>query len=316
MLPVAARERRGQWWRLALGTMVLAPFTPGSLNLVALTLSALLFAAGKGARRTREHAIAAVAAGVGLATVVWSSSTTDPLATALGAYSLLAAVAFTGGALLAPAGVLRQAFRAACWAVLGVGVLGLIVRGTGFWTELHWSAVRDTSDALRAMVPLQPEAYSLFEPLVRLVSQAYPGLVILQTFAGVALAWQWHVRIAQEPLGPPLGPFRGFRFADQWVWGLVTALLVWAVPKLALLKGAAVSVGVVLGTLYLLRGAAILVTLAGAAGVSTWALVVGAIAACVLVLPLLVLVPSLWTLGVFDTWLAFRQRRFGRPTVQ
>src|SRR5512142_3062070 len=53
MLPVAARERRGQWWRLALGTMVLAPFTPGSLNLVALTLAALLFAAGKGARRTR-----------------------------------------------------------------------------------------------------------------------------------------------------------------------------------------------------------------------------------------------------------------------
>ena len=56
--------------------------------------------------------------------------------------------------------------------------------------------------------------------------------------------------------------------------------------------------------------------LAGAAGLPTWTLVAGAVVACVLLLPLLVLVPSLWTLGVFDTWLAFRQRRFGRPTVQ
>jgi len=93
-------------------------------------------------------------------------------------------------------------------------------------------------------------------------------------------------------------------------------LLVWAVPKLALLKGAALNLGLVLGTLYLLRGAAILVALAGAAGLPTWTLVAGAVVACVLLLPLLVLVPSLWTLGVFDTWLAFRQRRFGRPTVQ
>ena len=316
MLPVAAREMGGRWWRLALGTMVLLPLTPGSLDLAALTLAALLLASGSGAHRTRELAIAAVAAGIGLSTVAWISSTADPLATALGVFSLLAAVAFTGGALLAPAGALRQAFRAVCWAVAGVGLLGLAVRGSTFWTELHWSAVRDASGALRTLVPLQPGAYPMFEPLVRLVSQARPGLVILQTFAGLSLAWQWHVRIADVPLGPPLGPFRGFRFGDQWVWGLVAALAVWALPKLALLKGAAVSVGIVLGTLYLLRGAAILVTLAGAAGLPMWALAVGAVVASVLVLPLVVLVPSLWTLGVFDTWLAFRQRRFGRPTVQ
>lgn len=316
MAPGAANGTRGQWWRLVLGTIVLLPFAPGSLDLVAPTLAALLVASAVGSRRTRELAIAAVLAGLSLAAIVWSSSKADPLARALCTYSLLAAAAFAGGALLAPAGVLRQAFRAVCWAIAGVGLLGLIVRGAAFWTELHWSALRQTSSAFRTIVPLRPDAYPLLEPLVRFMSDAFPAFVILQTFAGLALAWQWHVRLAQVPLGPSLGAFRDFRFGDQWVWGLVTALLVWAVPKLVLLKGAALNVGLVLGALYLLRGAAILVALAGAAGLPTWTLVAGAVVACVLLLPLLVLVPSLWTLGVFDTWLAFRQRRFGRPTVQ
>ena len=316
MLPVAARTTQSQWWRLVLGTVVLLPFTPGSLDLVALTLAALLVASGAGTHRAREQTIAAVLAGIGLAAVVWFSSGTDPLVKVVRTYSLLAAVAFAGGALLAPASVLRQAFRAVCWAILGVGLLGFLVRGTGFLTELEWSALRQTSSAFRTIVPLRPDAYPLLEPLVRFMTDAFPAFVILQTFAGLALAWQWHVRLAQVPLGPPLGAFRDFRFGDQWVWGLVTALLVWTVPKLVLLKGAALNVGLILGALYLLRGAAILVALAGAAGLPTWTLVAGAVVACVLLLPLLVLVPSLWTLGVFDTWLAFRQRRLGRPTVQ
>lgn len=315
MLPVAPTRTRGQWWRLVLGTIVLLPFAPGSLDLVAPTLAALLVASAAGSRRSRDLAIAAVLAGLGLAAIIWFSSKADPLARALSTYSLLAAVAFAGGALLAPAGVLRQAFRAVCWAVVGVGLLGLLVRGAGFWTELHWSALRQTSSAFRTIVPLRPDAYPLLEPLVRFLSDAFPAFVILQTFAGLALAWQWHVRLAQVPLGPPLGAFRDFRFGDQWVWGLVTALLVWAVPKLVLLKGAALNVGLILGALYMLRGAAILVALAGAAGLPTWTLAAGAVVACVLLLPLLVLVPSLWTLGVFDTWLAFRQRRYSRsPT--
>lgn len=295
-----------------LGTITLLAFAPGILGLFTLTLAALLVAGGP--HRPRERVIAVVIGSVGLLAVAWPSG--DPLAAALGTYSLLAAVAFTGGALLAPAGVLRQAGRATAWGVVGVGLLGLVFRGTAFWSEVHWSALRQTSNALRDLVPLRPDAYTLFEPLVRFMTQAYPGLVILQTLGALALAWQWHTRLALVPLGPPLGAFRDFRFGDQWVWGLVLALLVWAVPKLALLKGAALNVGLVLGTLYLLRGAAIIVSIAGISGVPLWTLVAGAIVASVLLVPLLLVVPGLWTLGVFDTWLAFRQRRFGRPTVQ
>jgi hypothetical protein len=303
---------RGRWWRLVLGTAAFALFAPAAISLVALPLAALLVAAGL--ERPRERVAAVLVGGAGL--LLLAGVATDPFDAALGAYALIVAAAFAGGALLTPGGVLRLAGRAMLWGVAGTGLLGLALRGPGFWGELHWSVVRQASSAARFAVQLRPDAYPVFEPIVRFFGEAFPGLVALQTLAGLGLAWQWHLRFAARPLGPPLTPFRQFRFADQWVWGLVVAALVWVIPKLALLKGAALNVGLVLGVLYFLRGIAIVVALAGAAGLPGWTLVAGAVVSSVLVVPLLLLVPGLWTLGVFDTWLAFRQRRAGRPTVR
>lgn len=303
---------RGRWWRLVVGTAAFALLAPAALSLVALPLAALLVAAGL--ERLRERATAVLVGGAGF--LLLAGVATDPLDAALGAYTLIVAAAFAGGALLAPGGVLRQAVRATLWGIAGTGALGLGLRGSAFWGELHWSAVRQASSAVRFAVQLRPDAYPVFEPMVRFFGEAFPGLVALQTLAALALAWQWHARLAPRPLGPPLAAFRQFRFADQWVWGLVVAALVWVVPKLAVLKGAALNVGLVLGVLYFLRGTAIIVALAGAAGLPGWTLVAGAVVSSVLVVPLLLLVPGLWALGVFDTWLAFRQRRTDRPTVR
>jgi hypothetical protein len=82
------------------------------------------------------------------------------------------------------------------------------------------------------------------------------------------------------------------------------------------LKGIALNLGLVLSVLYCLRGAAIVVALATGAGVPVWALTVATVIAVGLVIPLLLLIPGLWTLGVFDTWLAFRQRGVGQSTVR
>lgn len=303
---------RTRWWRLIAASAALTLFAPTALALVALSLAALLMAAGLDG--TRQRMVGALAGGVG--SLLLLGVATDPLGAALGAYTLIVAAAFAGGALLAPTGVLRQAARAMAWGVLGTGLLGLALRGPAFWGELHWSVVRQISSTVRVAVQLRPETYAVFEPLVRFLDEAFPGIVALQTLAALGLAWQWHIRLAPRPLGPALAPFRQFRFADQWVWGLVAAALVWIVPRLAVLKGAALSLGIVLGVLYFLRGTAIVVALAGAAGLPGWTLVAGAAVAVVLVVPLLLLVPGLWTLGVFDTWLAFRQRRAERPTVR
>ena len=44
-------------------------------------------------------------------------------------------------------------------------------------------------------------------------------------------------------------------------------------------------------------------------------LIVGLLAAAVLAVPLLVVVPGLATLGMTDTWLEFRRRLAGRPNA-
>jgi len=302
---------RGRIWLLGGATVCFALFAYNMFGLAALALAALLLAAGKGAR---ELTLAGVAAAAGLAFVVLKA--VDPFDAAVGAYSAVVAAAFAGGALLAPVPVWRQAVRATGWGAAATGALGLVLRGTGFWSELQWSVMHQASTVVRDVIERWPNSFPIYDPMVQFFGNAFPALVMLQTLAALALAWQWHQRLAANPLGPPLAPFRQFRFGDHWVWGLVVTLLVWAVPKLAALKGVALNLGLVLSVLYCLRGAAIVAALAGGVGVPVWTLLVVTVIAVALVLPLLLLIPGLWTLGVFDTWLAFRQRRAGQSPVR
>jgi len=140
------------------------------------------------------------------------------------------------------------------------------------------------------------------------VSDTVPATLALQTLAGLTLAWQWHRRVARNPLGPSPAPFREFRFGDHWVWAIIVALLGWITPVVAGLKLAALNLLVVLGGLYLVRGIAIVVACAAAFGIAPAALVIGAVVAAALALPLLLLLPGLATLGITDTWLEFRRR--------
>lgn len=280
-------------------------------GLLPLSLAALLWAAGP--TRWWERSLIALLLFLGLAFVV--PATLMPFDAAIGAYAVFAAAAFAGGSLVAPGGVLRQALRAALWAVTATGALGLLLRGHVFWTEFHWSTVREMTTIVSTMVERQPVLAAYATGFVQFLADAFPAFLLLSTLAALLLAWQWHVRISRQPLGLPLGPFQEFRFGDHWVWGLVLALVIWAVPKLTALKWVAVNIALVLGALYVVRGTAVVVAVAAAVGLPTWLLTVGAAVAGALILPIFVLVPGLWTLGVFDTWLAFRQRRYSRsPT--
>ena len=74
------------------------------------------------------------------------------------------------------------------------------------------------------------------------------------------------------------------------------------------MKVTALNLLVMLGALYLLRGAAIVLAFSGALGITPAALAIGAAVSTLLIVPLLLLVPALTTLGVTDTWLEFRRR--------
>jgi len=293
----------GGWWRLALGLAAYAVLAPGAVGLVGLPLAGLLLAAGPA--RPLEWAVAALAAAVGAATLAApAGSGLDAL---VSAYVVLASAAFVCIAVLGPAGAFRMAARAMWWGGVVTVVLAGIIWGGVPWRELGWQATRGVRAALLHQLGGGPFDARVVDGVVAAVSSTVPALLALETLAGFALAWQVHARLARRPLGAPLSPFREFRFGDLWVWAVVASVTVWLVPALAGLRPTALNVAVVLGVLYVVRGAAVVAALALAAGVSAGTLALAAVLA-------MLLAPLLSMVGITDTWLEFRRRLASRPT--
>jgi hypothetical protein len=288
-------------WRLVLGVVAFVAWAPASL--LGLPCAALLLAAPGAAPRIRGLGGLLGGASLGLLVVAWHGR----LAAVISTYALLTTAAFVIGALLAPAGFLRQALRAMSAAAAATALLVWAIWGAGAWEALAWEATRQAAEAMRNLAS-SPEASAWYDPIVRFVSATTPGMLVLQTLAGLALAWQLHTRLATAPLGPPLAPFREFRLGDGWVWALVAWLGLLVAPVSSALKVAGENVGFVVGTLYVLRGAAVVVAFAQAIGISAAALTIAASVAAALALPLLFLLPGLCTLGITDTWYEYRRR--------
>ena len=79
-------------------------------------------------------------------------------------------------------------------------------------------------------------------------------------------------------------------------------------PVSSVLHVAGTNVGLVAGTLFVLRGAAIVATFAEAFGISALVLIIAATTAAALAVPLLFVLPGLCTLGITDTWYQYRRR--------
>jgi len=302
---------RSVWW-LAGGTILVVLFAPTSLPLAGLAFAGLQAVGGFRSGLARLTALLIGVASLG-ALVVPQDSAVNTL---VAVFQLLAAVAFVGGAWSEPGPFFRRATFALTWSAAAALALSFVAGRGMSWGLLAWETRRQVSFAERSIVEaMKPETmatlYAMYEPMVRVLSTARPGLEVLGALAALAAAWQWHVRTAREPLGPPLAPFRQFRIADGAVWGVVLATTVWIISaKVPGLRIAALNAGLVLGALYILRGAAVLgaaaVTLAIPAWVQATAIVSGLLFAAVTA-------PGLAILGVSDTWLEFRRRLESRP---
>jgi hypothetical protein len=274
-------------------------------SLVGLPCAVLLILAPGGSEdgthdrgSTWRQPIAAMIGAVSLALLVVSGGSGSRLAAAQSAYIVLATAAFVSFVLLEPAPILRQAFRAIVTAGLASAVLIQAIWGSEAWGALGWEATRQASITMRTMV--------------RFVSLTWPGMLALQTLAGLALAWQLYRRVAApastESASPPPARFRDFYMGDGWVWGIVAWLGVLILPVSSFVQVAGTNLGLVASTLYVLRGAAIVVTFAEAFGISALTLVIVAAVAAALAVPLVFVLPGLCTLGVTDTWYQYRRR--------
>ena len=289
-------------------------------SLIGLPCAALLLVnSGSGDRPGWSQPLAGLLGAMSLALLVLSGGT-GRLAAVTSAYIVLVSAAFVSVVLLRPAPLLRQALRSMVAAGLVMVVLIQVVWGSEAWGALAWEATRQASIAMRSLVELAPanaaaQVFAIYEPMVRFVSLTWPGMLALQTLAGLALAWHLAARAASPAANAPVARFKDFYMGDMWVWGIVAWLGVLILPVSGTLQVAGTNLGLVASTLYVVRGAAIVATFAEAFGISALALVIASAAAAALAVPLLFVLPGLCTLGITDTWYQYRRRlAAARPT--
>jgi len=131
----------------------------------------------------------------------------------------------------------------------------------------------------------------------------FPALIAIASLSGLAVAWWAYRRLAVQDR-EALNPLADFRFSDGLVWVLIVGLLLVLLPVGGMAVRAGSNLLAFMGTLYALRGVAVLLVLAGMPGPFGLAL---AIVIGVLLYPMVM--AATFIIGLTDTWLDIRRRR-------
>jgi hypothetical protein len=296
------------WWRLGLALLAFVLWAHPSL--VGLPFAALLLLLPSAQRPRWAQPLAGLIGAMSASLLVLTAQQGARLAAVTSAYVVIVTAAFVGLILMKPGAppILQQTLRALLIGMLATGALIQLFWGSEAWGALAWEATREAGVTMRSIVEVAPDTFMIYEPMVRFVSLTWPGMLALQTLAGLALAWHLYRRVAFAGAVVTATSFKDFRMGDGWVWGIVAWLGVLILPVSSALHVAGTNLGLIASVLYMLRGAAIVVTFAEAFGVSVVALVIIAGLAAALAVPLLFVLPGLCTLGITDTWYQYRRR--------
>jgi len=296
-------RRAGKWWRSALALVAVALWAP--LAYVVFPLAGLLWLAHP--RDPPRVGLAAALTGMAL---WWLVVPGDPVAQMRRAALVSFTLTLLTAAWWKPG---RYLPRAALGLVAASLITVVLVAALGpSWSELTWLVARETSVAWRRAATLlaqdSPAVLAIGDGVASAAAATLPATLVLQSLAGGALAWHFASRL--EPHGPARGlePFRDFRFSDHLIWGVVLALLTVILPVATWIETTGLNLGVVAGVLYVVRGLAIAAVALEVGGVSVGVILALAVLAVLLALPLLIIVPGLWVIGISDTWLDFRRR--------
>jgi Predicted membrane protein (DUF2232) len=193
---------------------------------------------------------------------------------------------------------------------LAAMITGLVLLIGAAAVGLEWSAVYlglrtqflDAVNVVHALAPLPATQLRDLQTGAEWMARIYPGIAILGALAAGVLATAVVTRVANHPAVPSPGRFVDFRFNDHLVWGAVATLAVALLPLPTQGDMAIANVLVVWAGLYIARGTAVFLTIAG-----RWppllrvALVLGAV----------VLLPyalgAALVMGLADTWFDFRR---------
>ncbi|MEO8636286.1 MAG: hypothetical protein ABI587_13520 [Gemmatimonadales bacterium] len=173
--------------------------------------------------------------------------------------------------------------------------------------RMGWEQCRQLLIQIRALAPekaagLQVAVEAMADGVGWMV-ELYPALLVLSALPGLAIAWSWYHRLAAHPTGAPAGRFAEFRFSDQFVWGVVLALVGIVAPVPDQLQPVLGNIALVAGGLYAARGAAIVW-----GGIEEFPLLVLIVIGVGIIFILPVALGGLFSLGLADTWVDFRRR--------
>lgn len=297
----------GAGWPAALGLTVAVIFLSvfGALPLVVLPLSILLLALPTEARGKQ----AALGVLLGVAVVALPAG---PLVDVSRGWALVIGGGFLLSTILRPGwGVFPRALASVAAAVCLAGVALLAMGGFAALDatvrEHFASASSMALESFGSRVQdgeMAAQWRSAMEQVARVQWLLFPGVLVLESLAALALAAWWAGRIrAADPL-LAVRPLREFRFDDQLVWALIVGLVLVVAPFGAMASRAGANVLFVMLALYALRGAAVFVFLSrGAVSVLT---VLFAVLVTIFLYPLVLTAAVLVGLG--DTWLDVRGR--------
>jgi hypothetical protein len=218
-----------------------------------------------------------------------------------------------GTYLLTAAARPNWSFSARALSSLGLAVAGLslvFLVSPGAWRDLDASMAARAGQAASAAMELlgggaEESVRALVSRVAGLQAALFPALLVVSSLGALGVAATVRGRLAGD-VGRRVGGLRGFSFNDHlvWLWLLGLALIVAPMGEVAERVGG--NAVFFMGTLYVVRGVAVLLTLAG--GISALTGVVGAVLA-VLIYPILALfLGTALLVGLSDTWLNVRGR--------
>jgi hypothetical protein len=133
--------------------------------------------------------------------------------------------------------------------------------------------------------------------------QIYPALLALASLPALAIGWYVLGRLSGRPEMP--APVREFRFSDHLVWLFAAGLALFVLAPAGLAERLGANAAVFMAALFVVRGGAVIGWLLAAAGATTWAWMLLALAA-LLLYP--VVLGTAFVFGIGDTWLDVRER--------
>lgn len=288
---------------LALAVAAFSPVDPLVLVFVPLAVQILAF------RWDSRGGLVLAAAALAVAFAGLARTPADPLWYVERAWSLLLGGSFVVATILWPRrGVVARGLAATAAAFALVALAGLVHHS--LLADLDWRIGHDLTDKADMVTVWlqgrQSASGGLQTALDRAVSwevRLYPGSLALASLAALGVGTYVNMRLRGRSDG--LGPVREFRFNDHLVWVLLGGMVLFLLPLGDVAARLGENALLIMGGLYLLRGAGILLWLGAAVVTSVWSALLWAVIA-VLLYPVGITLALLVGLG--DTWLDLRAR--------